>query len=221
MRVDLTPQGRTLFQRALVELSWSLENMGPSLPNLVSTVAGNLFELKEFSALKLLDIDLPSASADAYPGPQFGMSGTRQLTSITSGPLIGTIIKPSVGLSPAETADMVAQLVAGGIDFIKDDELQANGPHNPLRARVDAIMPIINAHAERTGKKVMYAFNVSGDIDEMRAQHDYVVAAGGTCVMVAVNSVGLAGAPTLPGSAAWPPCRLGHAESFTSLRDGV
>ncbi|MDQ7730411.1 ribulose-bisphosphate carboxylase large subunit family protein [Halomonas sp. SpR8] len=193
MRDDLAPRGHTLFQRALVELSWPLENMGSSLPNLVSTVAGNLFELKEFSALKLLDIDLPDAFADAYPGPQFGASGTRQLTGITSGPLIGTIIKPSVGLSPAETADMVAQLVAGGIDFIKDDELQANGPHNPLRARVDAIMPIINAHAERSGKKVMYAFNISGDIDEMRAQHDYVVAAGGTCVMVAVNSVGLAG----------------------------
>jgi len=193
MRADLAPQGHALFQRALVELSWPLENMGPSLPNLVSTVAGNLFELKEFSALKLLDIDLPSAFADAYPGPQFGISGTRQLTGITNGPLIGTIIKPSVGLSPAETADMVAQLIAGGIDFIKDDELQANGPHNPLRARVDAIMPIINAHAERTGKKVMYAFNISGDIDEMRAQHDYVVAAGGSCVMVAVNSVGLAG----------------------------
>lgn len=193
IRADLAPQGHTIFQRALVELSWPLENMGPSLPNLISTVAGNLFELKEFSALKLLDIDLPSAFANTYPGPQFGTAGTRQLSSINSGPLIGTIIKPSVGLSPIETAGMVEQLVEGGIDFIKDDELQANGPHNPLRARVDAIMPIISAHAERTGKKVMYAFNISGDIDEMRAQHDYVVAAGGTCVMVAVNSVGPAG----------------------------
>lgn len=193
MRADLAPQGHTLFQRARVKLSWPLENMGPSLPNLVSTVAGNLFELKEFSALKLLDIELPDSFASVYPGPQFGITGTRQLSGISSGPMIGTIIKPSVGLSVAETANMVEQLVVGGIDFIKDDELQANGPHNPLRARVDAVMPIINAHAERTGKKVMYAFNISGDIDEMRAQHDYVVAAGGTCVMVAVNSVGLAG----------------------------
>lgn len=193
MRTDLAPQGHSIFQRALVELSWPLENMGPSLPNLASTIAGNLFELKEFSALKLLDIDLPSAFADAYLGPQFGTCGTRKLTGVHSRALIGTIVKPSVGLSPTETAGMVEQLVAGGIDFIKDDELQANGPHNPLRARVDAVMPILNAHAERTGKKVMYAFNISGDIDEMRAQHDYVVAAGGTCVMVAVNSVGLAG----------------------------
>ncbi|MFQ3788854.1 ribulose-bisphosphate carboxylase large subunit family protein [Halomonas sp. A29] len=193
MRADLAPTARRGYQRALVELSWPLANLGPSLPNLVSTVAGNLFELKEFSGLRLLDLELPTAFAEAYPGPQFGTAGTRWLSGVEQGPLIGTIIKPSVGLTPAQTAAMVQQLIEGGIDFIKDDELQANGPHSPLRARVDAIMPLINAHAERTGKKVMYAFNISGDIDEMRVHHDYVVAAGGTCVMVAINSVGLAG----------------------------
>nr|WP_163501922.1 ribulose-bisphosphate carboxylase large subunit family protein [Halomonas socia] len=197
MRADLAPIAAHRYRRALVEISWPLENLGPSLPNLSSTVAGNLFELKEFSALKLLDLELPSAFVDAYPGPQFGTTGTRRLSGIESGPLIGTIIKPSVGLTPAQTAEMVEQLIEGGIDFIKDDELQANGPHSPLKARVDAIMPLINAHAERTGKKVMYAFNISGDIDEMRGHHDYVVAAGGTCVMVAINSVGLAGVTQL------------------------
>lgn len=181
------------YQRAQVTLSWPIANLGPSLPNLLSTVAGNLFELKEFSGLKLLDLQLPESFAAAYPGPQYGIAGTRELTNIQQRPLIGTIIKPSVGLSPTQTADVVEQLVESGIDFIKDDELQANGPHNPLEARVDAIMPVINAHAERTGRKVMYAFNITGDIDEMLSQHDYVANAGGTCVMVAVNSVGLAG----------------------------
>ncbi|MBZ9558777.1 MULTISPECIES: ribulose-bisphosphate carboxylase large subunit family protein [unclassified Modicisalibacter] len=181
------------YRRAHVTLSWPLANLGPSLPNLLSTVAGNLFELKEFSALKLLDLTLPERFAGAYPGPQFGIQGTRALAGLERGPLIGTIIKPSVGLSPAQTAEVVEQLVEGGIDFIKDDELQANGPHNPLKARVDAVMPVINAHAERTGRKVMYAFNITGDIDEMLGHHDYVAAAGGTCAMVAVNSVGLAG----------------------------
>ncbi|GGX98297.1 ribulose bisphosphate carboxylaseoxygenase large subunit [Litchfieldella qijiaojingensis] len=181
------------YHRANVTLSWPIANLGPSLPNLMSTIAGNLFELKEFSALKLLDLTLPTSFAEAYPGPQFAIEGTRQLTGIPNRPLIGTIIKPSVGLSPRQTAEVVEQLVEGGIDFIKDDELQANGPHNPLKARVDAVMPVIDAHAERTGRKVMYAFNITGDIDEMRDHHDYVANAGGTCVMVAVNSVGLSG----------------------------
>ena len=181
------------YQRARVTLSWPIANLGPSLPSLLSTIAGNLFELKEFSALKLLDMTLPASFAAAYPGPQYGVFGTRELTGIERRPLIGTIIKPSVGLSPAQTAEVVEQLVEGGIDFIKDDELQANGPHNLLEARVDAVMPIINAHAERTGRKVMYAFNITGEIDDMLRHHDYVAAAGGTCAMVAVNSVGLVG----------------------------
>jgi len=181
------------YQRARVTLSWPIANLGASLPNLLSTVAGNLFELKEFSALKLLDLTLPDSFATAYPGPQYAIAGTRELTGIERRPLIGTIIKPSVGLSPAQTAEVVEQLVEGGIDFIKDDELQANGPHNPLEARVDAVLPIINAYTERTGRKVMYAFNITGDIDDMLRHHDYVAAAGGSCVMVALNSVGLAG----------------------------
>ncbi|MCD6008223.1 ribulose-bisphosphate carboxylase large subunit family protein [Halomonas sp. IOP_31] len=181
------------YQRAQVTLSWPIANLGPSLPNLLSTVAGNLFELKEFSALKLLDLTLPASFAAAYPGPQYGIAGTRELTGVERRPLIGTIIKPSVGLSPTQTAEVVEQLVAGGIDFIKDDELQANGPHNPLEARVDAVMPIVNAHTERTGRKVMYAFNITDDLDAMLRHHDYVAAAGGTCAMVALNSVGLTG----------------------------
>ena len=185
------------YHRAEVDLSWPLENLGPSLPNLVATVAGNLFELQQFSGLKLLDIQLPQPFRDRYPGPQFGVPGTRQLAGVPKLPLVGTIIKPSVGLSPEATAAMVAQLAAGGIDFIKDDELQSNGPHCPLEARVKAVMAVLNAHAEKTGKKVMFAFNITGEIDEMRAAHDIVLAHGGTCVMVSLNSIGLPGVTAL------------------------
>ena len=54
-------------------------------------------------------------------------------------------------------------------------------------------MRVINDHAERTGKKVMFAFNLTGDLDEMRRRHDLVAALGGTCVMASLNSVGLVG----------------------------
>ncbi|WP_127145424.1 ribulose-bisphosphate carboxylase large subunit family protein [Pelagibacterium montanilacus] len=181
------------YQRALVTLSWPLGNMGPSLPNLVSTVAGNLFELQQFSGLRILDIEMPEAFFSAYPGPRFGIEGTRRLTGVDQGPLIGTIVKPSVGFGPEETADMVRLLCDAGIDFIKDDELQANGPHCPLPERVDAVMRVINDHADRTGKKVMFAFNITGDLDDMRRHHDLVLEAGGTCVMASLNSVGLVG----------------------------
>lgn len=191
------PKGATQYNRAEVELSWPIENMGPSLPNLLATVAGNLFELQQFSGLKLLDITLPPAFRDRYPGPQFGVAGTRRLAGVPTLPLVGTIIKPSVGLSPEATAATVAQLCEGGIDFIKDDELQANGPHCPLEARVAAVMDVINHHAQKTGKRVMYAFNVTGEIDEMRSGHDRVLELGGTCIMASLNSTGLPGITAL------------------------
>jgi ribulose-bisphosphate carboxylase large chain len=181
------------YTRCTLELSWPIENMGPSLPNLMSTIAGNLFELRQVSGLRLTGLQLPPSFARAYPGPAFGIEGTRRLSGVEHGPLIGTIIKPSVGLSPDETAQQVRELVAGGIDFIKDDELQADGPHCPFDERVRAVMRVVNEHADRTGKKVMVAFNLTGDLDQMRWRHDLVLAEGGTCVMAVLNSVGLVG----------------------------
>ncbi len=185
------PKGANLWRRAEVSLSWPIENMGPSLPNLVATVAGNLFELKPFSGLKLLDITLPESFLGKYLGPQFGVAGTRRLTGVPARPLVGTIIKPSVGLSPSATAEMVDALAAGGIDFIKDDELQADGPHCPFADRSAAVLDVLRRHRDRTGRMVMYACNITGDMDEMFERQESLAAAEGTCAMVSLNSVGL------------------------------
>ena len=181
------------WHRARVTLSWPLENLGPSLPNLLATVAGNLFELKQVSGIRLLDIRLPEAFAASYPGPHFSIAGTRRLSGVHNRPLIGTIIKPSVGFGPDETAALTRTLCEAGIDFIKDDELQSDGPSCPFEERVRAVMRIINAHAQRTGKKVMFAFNLTGDLDQMRRRHDVLLAHGATSLMASLNSVGLVG----------------------------
>lgn len=185
------------YSRCRLELSWPLENFGASLPNLMSTVAGNLFELREVSGLRLTDLELPRGFTSAFAGPAFGIAGTRRLAGVAEGPLIGTIIKPSIGLSVEETAQQVAELVAGGIDFIKDDELQADGAACPFDERVRAVMAVVRSAAGRTGKTAMVAFNLTGDLDQMRRRHDVVLAEGGTCVMVCLNSVGLAGVQAL------------------------
>ena len=181
------------YTRCTLELSWPTENIGPSLPMLMATIAGNLFELRAVSGLRITDLKLPPVFGTANPGPAFGIDGTRRLAGVASGPLIGTIIKPSVGLSPQETAEQVQLLVDGGIDFIKDDELQADGSYCPFDQRVRAVMRVVNEAAQRSGKKAMVAFNLTGDLDEMRWRHDLVRAEGGTCVMVCLNSVGLVG----------------------------
>jgi len=191
------PGGRSAsgkFQRAEVVVSWSIENFGFNLPTLVSTVQGNLYELAQFSGLKLMDLEFPTSFAKHFHGPKFGVAGCRQLTGAQNRPLIGTIIKPSIGMSPQQTAALVQSLADAGIDFIKDDELMADPPHSPFDERVDTVMRVINEHAQRTGKKVMYAFNVSDELDAMLRHYEKVVSSGGTCAMISLNSVGLAGA---------------------------
>ena len=189
----MRPKDQQIWHRAFVTLSWPLDNIGPSLPNLITTIAGNLFELQPLSGIRLLDLRLPTAFAERYAGPKFGIQGTRALAGVPERPLIGTIIKPSVGLSAEATGALVADLCAGGIDFIKDDELQADGPACPFEDRVKSTMRAVNAAADKTGKKAMVAFNLTGEIDEMRRRHDLVRDCGGTCVMVNLTGVGMSG----------------------------
>ena len=69
----------------------------------------------------------------------------------------------------------------------------ADPPHSPFDQRVDAVMKVLNSHADRTGKKVLYAFNISDEIDPMLRHYDKVQSSGGGAVMLSLNSVGFAG----------------------------
>jgi len=186
--------GGGVYRRAEVTVSWPVENFGANLPTLVSTLQGNLYELAQFSGLRLLDFDVPAGLATHFRGPRFGVAGTRRLAGVRGRPLLGTIIKPSIGLTPAQTARLVATLAAADIDFIKDDELMANPPHSPFNRRVDAVMAALRRHEDRTGRRVLYAFNISDELEPMRRHYEKVVQAGGTCAMISLNSVGLAAA---------------------------
>ncbi len=191
------PASGSGYERGEVAISIPFDNVGPNLPTILSTVMGSLFEMSELSGVKLVDIEWPGAIAERYPGPQFGIEGTRELAGVQGRPLIGTIIKPPVGLSPREAGEMVGRVAAAGVDFVKDDEIQANSLRSPLAERVEAVMAAVNSHAERTGKKVMVAFNITDELDSMLRNHDTVLAHGGTCVMVSVNSVGPVGVSAL------------------------
>ncbi len=181
------------FYRAEIEIAFPVDNVGANLPTLLATIAGNLFELGEVTALRLLDLDLPASYASGFPGPAFGIEGTRRMAGVHGRPIIGTIIKPSIGLSAQETATLVDGLCEAGIDFIKDDELMADPLYERFEARLAAVMPVLRRHADRLGRMPMYAINISGTIDEMLRRHDAVLAAGGTCVMASINWVGFAG----------------------------
>src|SRR5690349_4888878 len=63
------------YHRAIVKVSWSIENFGYNLPVMVSTLQGNLYEITQFTGLKLMDIELPASYGKKYDGPAFGIEG--------------------------------------------------------------------------------------------------------------------------------------------------
>lgn len=179
------------YRRAEADIAFPIEAVGDDLSALMTITIGGVFSIRGFTGIRVLRMQLPHAFGASYPGPQFGIAGTRRLTGVFDRPLIGTIIKPALGLRPNETAEMVSELIASGVDFIKDDEKLCGPPYSPLEERVRAIMPLIKDHEQRTGKKVMYAFNISHvDPDVMMRNHDVVADAGGNAAVININSIG-------------------------------
>jgi len=194
----LARQGaRGPWRRARVTLSFPLANIGANLPTLAATVAGNLYDLGEATGMRLLSLRLPASYRARFETPRHGVQGTRALTQVTGGPLIGTIIKPNVGLSAEETAALVRDLCEAGVDFIKDDEVSANPAHAPLAERVRAVMSEVRRYRERSGRTVMVAFNITDDLDAMRRHAELVEREGGTCVMASINWCGFSAIQTL------------------------
>lgn len=203
------------YQRARVRIAFPVANVGANLATLAATVGGNLYDLGEVTGLRLESMELPANYRAQFELPQVGIAGTRQLTGVAQGPLVGTIIKPNVGLSPEQTAHLVAQLCAAGVDFIKDDEVCANPAHAPLAQRVAAVMAVVRAHRDRTGRQVMVAFNISDDTDAMRRHAELIEREEGTCVMASLNWCGFSAIQTLRRST--PLALHGHRNGYGAL----
>jgi len=177
--------------RAEADIAFPFEAVGTDLAALMTIAIGGVYSIRGFTGIRIIDMKLPEAFGKAWPGPQFGVAGTRRLTGVHDRPIIGTIIKPALGLRPHETAALVRDVIDAGVDFVKDDEKLMSPAYSPLEARVKAIMPMILEREQKTGRKVMYAWGISAtDPDEMMRNHDVVVKHGGNCAVININSIG-------------------------------
>ncbi|WP_226628059.1 ribulose-bisphosphate carboxylase large subunit family protein [Alloyangia pacifica] len=185
------------YRRARVRIAYPVANIGRNLPTLAATVSGNLYDIGEITGLKLLSLEIPATYRARYHMPAQGIAGTRKSLGVQGTPIFGTIIKPNVGMRPEQIAALVDQLCAAGVDFIKDDEICADPDIAPLELRVPAVMAVIRKWQEKTGRKVMMAFNITDETDAMRRHADLVAAEGGSCVMASLNWCGLSGMESL------------------------
>src|SRR6187551_163180 len=87
------------YRRARVTVSFPLANIEANLPTLAATVAGNLYDLGEATGVRLEALRIPSHYRARFERPRVGVDGTRARCGVPAGPLMGTIVKPNVGLS--------------------------------------------------------------------------------------------------------------------------
>jgi len=168
-----------------------------SVPQLLSSVAGNVFGMKAVERLRLVDLRLPRAILEAHAGPALGVEGVRQLLGIPDRPLIGTIIKPKLGLPPVEHARVLQEAMEGGCDIVKDDENLTHQTFSPFRERVERSLEARRMAEAATGQRKAYLPNVTAETSEMLRRAELVRELGGRYVMVDVVTAGFAALETL------------------------
>ncbi|MEW6295202.1 MAG: type III ribulose-bisphosphate carboxylase [Candidatus Diapherotrites archaeon] len=168
-----------------------------NIPQLLSSVAGNVFGMSIVNNLRLQDIEFPEAYIKAFKGPEFGVQGIRKLMRIEKRPLIGTIIKPKLGLNEKEHAKVAYNAWLGGIDIVKDDENLTSMPFNNFQKRVQETLKMRDKVQEETGEKKIYMPNITAECNEMLKRGKFIKEAGGEYAMVDLITLGFSSLQSL------------------------
>jgi len=168
-----------------------------NMPNIMSSIAGNVFGLGAIKHLRLRDIHLTEPLVRSFKGPKFGIEGVRRLLRVIRRPLVGTIIKPKLGLRTEQHALVAYEAWRGGCDIVKDDENLGSQNFNPFEDRVVETLEMRDKAEEETGERKAYMANVTAEADEMLRRADYVREQGGRYAMVDIIVSGFSSLQTL------------------------
>jgi ribulose-bisphosphate carboxylase large chain len=161
-------------------ISFAAESVAEEFTQLLNVLFGNI-SLKE--GIRLEHIRLSSGLSRHFPGPQFGIPGLRALLNAASGPLLATAIKP-MGLTATGLAKLTYQFARGGIDIIKDDHGLTNQPFAPFRERVARCAEAVFEAKEKSGKRILYAPNITAPHDEILPRAHFAKECGAGALLV-------------------------------------
>ena len=168
-----------------------------NVSQILSSIAGNIYGMKIVKNLKLLDLHFPGSFMRQHKGPLFGVKGIRKLTGVRKRPLVGTIVKPKVGLTPKQHAKVAYDAWSGGLDVVKDDENLASMPFNKFRERVIETVKLKNKAEQETGEKKIYMPNITAETLEMIKRAEFVKEQGNEYMMIDILTVGWAALQTM------------------------
>lgn len=180
---------------AYPEEDFSLDIGG--VPQILSVIAGNLFGLEALKGVRLEDVQFPRSMLREFKGPKYGIPGMREMLKRPSKPLVGTIVKPKIGLPPSGYAQYIYESGMGGLTNGKDDETLSNQKFCPLEDRVVAIAEAIDRVKQETGHVMMHAINVSTNGEKIVEVGERAQELGATELMVDVITCGFAAVQAL------------------------
>lgn len=181
-----------------IKIAYPFELFEPgNMPQILSSIAGNIFGMKAVENLRLEDINWPTRLIKSFKGPLRGINGIRRIIRVKDRPLTGTIVKPKLGLNESEHARVAYDAWVGGVDITKDDENLSNLKFNRFKKRVVTTLKARDRAEKVTGERKMYMPNVTAETEEMIKRVRFVKEDGGEYVMVDIMTVGWAGLQTL------------------------
>jgi ribulose-bisphosphate carboxylase large chain len=182
----------------VAKIAYPIELFEPAnMPNILSGVAGNVFGLRALKNLRLLDIQMPKTLLGSFKGPNYGIAGIRSLLKVPDRPLVGTIIKPKLGLKTKDHAEVAYDAWSGGCDVVKDDENLSSQAFNPFEERLTQTLEKRDKAQEETGERKVYMVNITAETNLMLKRAGAVVAQGGEYVMVDILTCGWSALQTL------------------------
>jgi len=181
-----------------IRVAYPIELFEPgNMPNILSSVAGNVFGLRALKNLRLNDISLPRELVQSFKGPKYGICGIRELLGVNDRPLVGTIIKPKLGLKTKDHAKVAYDAWAGGCDVVKDDENLSSQRFNPFDDRVLETLEMRDRAEEETVEKKVYMVNITSETEEMMKRAQFVKDHGGRYLMIDILTCGFSALQTI------------------------
>jgi ribulose-bisphosphate carboxylase large chain len=158
---------------------WRMFDRGGNVQNILTFIVGNVLGMKEISALKLIDVWFPAEMLEHYDGPSYTLDDMRKYLNVYNRPILGTIIKPKIGLTAAEYAEVCYDFWSGGGDFVKNDEPQADQDFCQYDIMVKYVKQAMDKAVKETGNKKVHSFNISAsDFDTMIKRCELIRKAG-------------------------------------------
>jgi ribulose-bisphosphate carboxylase large chain len=156
-----------------------------SIPNMTSSIIGNVFGFKAVKALRLEDLRVPPEYLKTFQGPPHGIVVEREMLNKYGRPLLGATVKPKLGLSARNYGRVVYEALRGGLDFTKDDENMNSQPFNRWRDRYLYCMEAVNRAIEMTGEIKGHYMNVTAaTMEDMYERAEFAKELGSVIVMI-------------------------------------